>query len=204
MLRFMPDTALDYAAERGVTMLLRLLAVFWQIGLFSIGGGYAVIPSIREQVVERYGWLTSQTFTDILTISQMTPGPLAVNASTFVGIQTAGLPGAIVATFGCVISGILISILLYRFFQKNRNSGYVMETLNGLRAASTGLILSACATILLLTLCGVSTLGAIAYFDWPACLLFLISLVILRKWKANPILLMLGTGFVGFIVYTLF
>lgn len=185
-------------------MLLRLLAVFWQIGLFSIGGGYAVIPSIREQVVERYGWLTSQTFTDILTISQMTPGPLAVNASTFVGIQTAGLPGAIVATFGCVISGILISILLYRFFQKNRNSGYIMETLNGLRAASTGLILSACATILLLTLCGVSTLGAIAYFDWSACLLFLISLVILRKWKANPILLMLGTGMAGFIIYAFF
>lgn len=200
----MPHTALDYAAKGSVNMLLRLLAVFWQIGLFSIGGGYAVIPSIREQVVERYGWLTSQTFTDILTISQMTPGPLAVNASTFVGIQTAGLPGAIVATFGCVISGILISILLYRFFQKNRNSGYVMETLNGLRAASTGLILSACATILLLTICGGATLASIAYFDWSACLLFLISLVILRKWKANPILLMLGTGIAGFIIYAFF
>ena len=82
--------------------------LFWeflQIGLCSIGGGYATIPLIQAQVVEGRQWLTLQEFTDILTISQMTPGPLAVNVSTFVGLRTAGIPGAIAATAGCVLCG---------------------------------------------------------------------------------------------------
>ena len=78
--------------------LLRLAVTFFQIGLFSIGGGYAIIPLIQEQVVERFAWVSQKTFTDIITISQMTPGPLAVNTSTFIGIQIAGIPGAVLAT----------------------------------------------------------------------------------------------------------
>ena len=103
-----------------MSILLRLFLVFLKIGLFSIGGGYAIIPLIREQVVREYEWINAQTFTDIITISQMTPGPLAVNTSTFVGLQIAGLPGAILATLGCVLGGILIALALYRFFQKKR------------------------------------------------------------------------------------
>ena len=80
--------------------LLQLAVTFFQIGLFSIGGGYAIIPLIQEQVVERFAWVSQKTFTDIITISQMTPGPLAVNTSTFIGIQIAGIPGAVLATFG--------------------------------------------------------------------------------------------------------
>ena len=75
--------------------LIALFLAFFQIGLFSIGGGYAVMPAIQEQVVHQHGWLTEKTFTDIITISQMTPGPIAVNTSTFVGIQIAGIPGAL-------------------------------------------------------------------------------------------------------------
>ena len=79
---------------------LELFWSFFQVGLFSIGGGYAIIPLIQEQVVEHYGWISQQVFTDIITISQMTPGPIAINSATFVGIQIAGLPGAIIATLG--------------------------------------------------------------------------------------------------------
>ncbi|QNM06194.1 chromate transporter [Qiania dongpingensis] len=184
-----------------MNLLLKLLGVFSQIGLFSIGGGYAIIPLIQEQVVNRHGWVTQQTFTDIITISQMTPGPLAVNTSTFVGIQIAGLPGAIAATLGCIISGICLSILLYRFFQKHRNSTYALEVLNGLKSASLGLIVSAAVTILLLTFTGSSTIQAGAAIDWTAVIVFVACLFVLRKWKINPILLMVVTGILGGILY---
>lgn len=98
--------------------LVRLFSTFFKIGLFSIGGGYAILPMIKEQVVLAKHWLTGQEFTDIITISQMTPGPIAVNTSSFVGIRVAGIPGAVVATVGCVICGFTISILLYRFSRK--------------------------------------------------------------------------------------
>ena len=131
--------------------LWELFLAFLQIGLFSIGGGYAVIPSIQEQVVERYGWISQQTFADIITISQMTPGPLAVNTSTFVGIRIAGIPGAIVATAGCVLPGVALSLALSAFFRRHAESLYAAEVLRGLKAASVGLIMGAAASILMLT-----------------------------------------------------
>ena len=179
--------------------LLRLAVTFFQIGLFSIGGGYAIIPLIQEQVVERFAWVSQKTFTDIITISQMTPGPLAVNTSTFIGIQIAGIPGAVLATFGCVISGISISAFLYRLFQH-----YIIELLNGLKAASLGLIISAAFTILLLSFTGTSVVSEIKTADWTAVLVFLASLFMLRRWRVNPVAVMIGTGIVGGLVYTFF
>lgn len=90
----------------------QLFLSFFQIGLLSFGGGYAAMPLIRHQVVELHPWLTLTQFTDIVTISQMTPGPIAVNFATFVGMQIAGLPGAIVATLGCVAPACVIVTLL--------------------------------------------------------------------------------------------
>ena len=81
---------------------LQLFISFLQIGLFSIGGGYAAMPLIQNQVVELHPWLTLQEFTDLITIAEMTPGPIAVNSATFVGIRIAGIPGALVATLGCI------------------------------------------------------------------------------------------------------
>ena len=91
---------------------LELLWSFMQIGLFSIGGGYAAMPLIQNQVVDLHPWLTIQQFADIMTIAEMTPGPIAINAATFVGIQVAGLPGALVATFGCVLPPFCIVLVL--------------------------------------------------------------------------------------------
>ena len=166
--------------------LLQLAVTFFQIGLFSIGGGYAIIPLIQEQVVERFAWVSQKTFTDIITISQMTPGPLAVNTSTFIGIQIAGIPGAVLATFGCVISGISISAFLYRLFQRYHKSEYIMEILNGLKAASLGLIISAALTILLLSFTGTSVISEIKTADWTAAVIFLCSFFVLRKWRQTP------------------
>ena len=103
--------------------LLRLFFAFFQIGLFSIGGGYAIIPMISEQVVQSQHWLSAQEFTDIITISQMTPGPLAVNTSTFVGMRVAGIPGALCATIGCICMGVCIAYGIYHIFQRFSDYG---------------------------------------------------------------------------------
>ena len=197
-----------------MTPLFLLLRVFLQIGFFSIGGGYAIIPLIQEQVVDTYGWITQKAFTDMITISQMTPGPLAVNTSTFVGLQIAGIPGAVLATAGCVISGIAISLALYLFFGRHKDSRYVFEVLTGLKSASVGLIISAAAAILLLAFCGenktaagpsLSGMEAAAHFlagiDWIAAALFSVSFLLLRRWKFSPTLLMVLTGICGLLLY---
>ena len=181
-------------------MYWTLLKTFFLIGLLSIGGGYAIIPLIQEQVVEHYGWISQQVFTDIITISQMTPGPLAVNTSTFIGIQTAGIPGAVLATVGCVFAGVCISTALYRFFQRRLHSAYVLEVLNGLKAASLGLIVSATASILLLAFTGAPELSSAGALDWTAVLLFSAGLPALRKWKLNPMLLIALTGAAGVLL----
>lgn len=183
--------------------LLRLFWSFFQIGLFSFGGGYAALPLIQHQVVEQNGWLTISQFTDIITISQMTPGPIAVNTSTFVGLRVAGLPGAVTATFGCVISGFLISLLLYRFFCKHRETESVSSVLSGLRAASVGLIASASCTILWIAFFGTNIICLDNLtLNWKAVLLFAAALFTLRRWKRiNPILVVLACGAVGVFLY---
>lgn len=180
-----------------MSIIWQLFTVFLRIGAFSIGGGYAIIPLIQEQVVERYGWISEKMFTDIITISQMTPGPLAVNTSTFVGLQIGGTAGALAATLGCILVGVIISLSLYAFFQKHQGSTYVLEVLNGLRSASTGLMLSAALTIILLALTGSKGSG----LDLPALFLFLVTLAILRKWKPSPIVAMLLCGIAGAMLY---
>lgn len=187
-----------------MNIIITLFWTFLKIGLFSIGGGYAIIPLIREQVVNHFGWISSKMFTDIITISQMTPGPLAVNTSTFVGLQVAGIAGAVTATVGCVLCGVLISLFLYRFFQKHGDSRYVFEVLKGLKSASLGLIISAAATIIMLAFWGTEALKAEQIFSLlnrTALLIFCIVLFVLRKWKLNPILIMAASGAAGLLFY---
>jgi chromate transporter len=184
-------------------LIFVLLISFLQIGLFSVGGGYATIPLIQEQVVNIHEWLTFQEFTDIITISQMTPGPLAVNTSTFVGIRIAGIPGAITATFGCVISGFIISIALYNFFNKYRKINTILNVLSGLRAVSVGLIASSASTLILIALGGIAKLEEIGSININvvAIGIFLISIFLLRKFKINPMLMMILSGAAGFFLY---
>lgn len=180
----------------------QLFNTFFKIGLLSIGGGYAIIPLIQEQVVEENSWISEKMFTDIITISQMTPGSLAVNTSTFVGLQVDGTAGALVATVGCILCGIIVSLALYKFFQIHQKSEYVFEVLSGLKSASLGLIISAAATIILLALYGSSEFNVdFLYPNWLALLIFLTMLFILRKWKLNPIIIILISGIVGLTLY---
>jgi len=182
--------------------ILTLFIIFLQIGLFSIGGGYAIIPLIQEQVVNTYHWLTIQEYTDIITISQMTPGPLVVNTASFVGIRLAGVGGAIAASIGSILSGTVFSIALYKFFKKYRNIDSVANVLKGLTASSVGLIASAASTIILIAIVGTSTFDLENFnLNVVAVILFIASLFLLRKYKLNPILVMVLTGVVGLLVY---
>lgn len=183
-----------------MTVLLQLFWSFFQIGLFSIGGGYASLPLIEHQVVDVHGWLTASQLTDIVTISQMTPGPIALNAATFVGTRIGGLPGAIVATLGCVLPSCIIVLALAWVYTKYKDLGLLRGILAGLRPAVVALIASAGLTILISALFVNDVLPhALSDVDGIAVVLFVLSLVILRKWKPDPILVMVGSGVIGAI-----
>lgn len=181
--------------------IIVLLVSFLQVGLFSIGGGYATIPLIQEQVVDYRNWLSLQELTDIITISQMTPGPLAVNTSTFVGIRIAGIFGAIVATFGCVLSGFILSILLYKFFNKYKDTKSILNILKGLHSSSIGLIASSASTIILIAFLESPIINKTNNLNLTAIIMFIISLYCLKKFKTNPILIIVLTGIAGIFFY---
>lgn len=182
--------------------LWELAVNFWQIGTFSIGGGYAIITLIEDMLVNQYHWLTMKEYTDIITISQMTPGPLAINASSFVGLKIGGIAGAIVATLSCVVSGVVIALGGYKFFCRFRDSEVIMGVLQGLKAVATGLIGAAGAGILLLALTGYSELNAqINSFDFYALAIAFFSIILLRRYKANPVWILLLSAAAGVVFY---
>lgn len=119
-------------------MLLDLFLCFVQVGLFSIGGGYAAMPMIQAKAVEYYHWLTMSEFTDLMTIAEMTPGPITVNSATFVGIRMAGIPGALVATMGCILPSLIIVSLLSWLYEKYRSMDAMQAVLACLRPGGRG------------------------------------------------------------------
>ena len=185
-------------------ILWQLFWSFFQIGLFSIGGGYAALPLIQAQVVDGYGWMTMTEFSDIITISQMTPGPIAINAATFVGTRIAGPAGAAVATLGCIVPSCIIVLTLAFIYYKYRNITMVQGTLKGLQPAVVALIASAGLSILVTAFfpAGEIVFSADA-IDVIAVLIFAVAFVVLRIWKPNPIWVMCGAGVMGFVLYSI-
>lgn len=173
----------------------QLFISFLQVGLFSIGGGYAAMPIIQSQVVQRYGWLTMKEFTDLITIAEMTPGPIAINSATFVGIRLAGPVGAVIATLGCILPSLILVSLLSCLYSRYRASRGMQRVLGCLRPTVVALIASAALTILSTVLwkngSGIQWLGA---------LLFILALAALRVKKWNPILVMTGCGILNLAI----
>lgn len=185
-------------------VLIKLYFIFFKIGLFSIGGGYASLPLIKEQLCEGTHWLSLTEFTDIITISQMTPGPIAVNAASFVGTKVAGFWGSIFATFGSVTPSLIIVLTLAYFYFKYRNLTYIKGVLSGLRPAVVGLIGSAGISIATLSFWN----GSIKEFvvsnvDYISILIFIAAFFVLRKFKTDPIAVMIGSGILGVVLYSL-
>ncbi len=173
--------------------LLEMFLSFFQVGMFAIGGGYAAMPLIQNQVVETHGWLTLSEFADLVIIAEMTPGPIALNAASFVGTRVAGVTGAIVATLGNILPSMLLVSLLALMYRKYREMHALKSVLGTLRPAVTALIASAGAGILLLAVFGgrAKLLGNV---QWVETVLFIIAFLVLRLKKPNPILVMLLCG----------
>ena len=183
---------------------IELFLCFARIGLFSIGGGYAAMPLIREQVVQTRGWLTMTQFGDIMTISEMTPGPIAINSATFVGIQVAGIPGAIAATLGCIFPSLIIVLGLAFVYYRFKKLSIVQGVLAGLRPAVIAMIASAGISLILMAFWGKQDMSCVWEIpDLVAVSLFGSGLFVLRKWKISPICVMGGCGLVGLILYSI-
>lgn len=123
-------------------ILLRLFYEFFKTGLFSVGGGMATIPFLQH-MGEATGWFTNQDLTTMIAVSESTPGPLGINMATYVGYETAGVPGALAATLGVITPGIIIILIIAAFLHKFRNNRHVEAVFSGLRPASIGLIVAA-------------------------------------------------------------
>lgn len=175
------------------------LELFWsflKIGLFSFGGGYAAMPLIQEQVVSSHDWLSMAEFTDLITISQMTPGPIAINSATFVGIKIAGIPGALVSTIGCILPSCIIIMLIAKLYLKYRTVNMLQSVLNSLRPAVVAMIASAGISVLITAFWGSAELISLAGTNWILVIIFAACVVLLRKFRMNPILVMVLAGVV--------
>lgn len=186
-------------------ILLELFWSFFQIGLFSIGGGYAAMPLIQHQVVDLHSWLTMTQFADIMTIAEMTPGPIAINSATFVGIQAAGIPGAIIATVGCVFPSCVIVMTLAYVYYRFRGLFIVQGILAGLRPAVVAMIASAGISLMILAFYGQQEVPAdLLNLDYVPAGIFIVGLLVLRKQKPNPIYVMACAGAAGVLLYSIF
>lgn len=185
-----------------MSIYIQLFLSFLQIGLFSIGGGYAAMPLIQNQVVELHQWLSMSEFTDLITIAEMTPGPIAINSATFVGIRVAGIGGAVIATVGTILPSLFIVSFLYYIYNKYQNVSTLQNILLSLRPAVVALIASAGITILANVIFQGNAI-ALENTDWVGAILFAAAFFVLRKWKLSPILVMLCCGVVGLGAYLL-
>lgn len=170
---------------------LQLFISFFKIGVFAFGGGYAIITLIQHEIVV-HGWMTQSELTDIIAISQMTPGPIGINSATYVGYVASGnIWGAVVATFAITLPSFLIMIAITRFFivmQKNR---YMQYALQGLRPMVVGMI--AAAAILLM--------NKENFIDYKSYILFGLAFVASLFLRVHPILIIIGAGVLGYILY---
>lgn len=189
-------------------LFLELFITFFQIGLFGFGGGYAMLSMIQGEVVTGHHWISSSEFTDIVAISQMTPGPIGINSATYVGYTAIvnagyshvwGIAGSITATFAVVLPSFILMIAISKFFLKYQKHPLVESVFKGLRPAVVGLLASA--ALLLMTAENFGSYQTDTYQWCISILIFLIAFIGTRKFKVNPILMIVLCGLAGWILY---
>lgn len=189
-------------------LLLQLFYTFFKIGLFGFGGGYAMLSMIQGEVVTRYGWLSAQEFTDIVAISQMTPGPIGINSATYVGYTSLlnagyahwmGIVGSATATFAVVLPSFLLMLTISKFFLKYQKHPVVESIFSGLRPAVVGLLASA--ALVLMTAENFSSPREDLFSFAVSCVIFLAAFVGTRRYKVNPILMIVLCGLAGWLIY---
>ena len=171
------------------------LQLFWtycKIGLFGFGGGYAMLSLIQHEVVEKHAWLTAGEFTDIVAISQMTPGPIGINSATYIGYTVTGnVFGSAIATFAVCLPSFVIVLLIAKAFLKFSSNQWVNYALLGLRPATVGLIASA-ALILM---------NQENFIDYKSFIIFAVAFILTKFLKIHPILMIILAGLSGLLLY---
>ena len=171
-------------------MILELFMAFFKIGLFSFGGGYAMLPFIQEQTIEVHGWLTTHEFLDMLGIAQITPGPISINTATFVGYRLGGIMGAITSTVAVVLPSFIIVLIISFFFQKFSKSHTIQNVFKGLRPIVLGLVASAAVDI-----------GRGVFIDFKAIVIAILIFVLLIFKKMDTIGLIVLAAILGILFY---
>ena len=180
-----------------ILTLVQLLVSYLKIGFFGFGGGYAMLSLIHSEVVVRHAWLTNGEFSDIVAISQMTPGPIALNSATYIGYEVAGVVGSVVATLAVSLPSLTLMLLLTRFFLRLHDNRYVQGVVWGMRPVVVGMIASAA----LLLIAPHSEDGRSFTDVWSWVIFALVLLGSARK--INPILLIVVSGISGIVIYGL-
>ncbi len=180
------------------------LLLFWEfakISVVCVGGGYASMPLIQAAVVDTYHWLSLSEFIDIFTISQMTPGPIGINAATFAGMKIAGVVGAVCATMGFVTPSIFLCIALEKIIFKYGDLGAIHGILNGLRPAVMALIAAACVSFILLAVWNAESMpeNFAATFDVRGAVILIGALAAVRM-KVGVIKVLLASGAAGLLL----
>lgn len=190
-------------------IFLKLFWMFLKIGIFTFGGGYSMIALIQNEVVEKQGWMTAQEFTDILAISQMTPGPVGINTATYAGytaVVNMGLPvwqgvlGSLLASLAVILLPIAAMLLVHGWLSRHKDNPLVAAVLRVLRLTVVGLI--AAAALLLLTTESFGTPGLNLQFVVSLIVFAVVFYLSVRR-RTSPILLILASGIVGLIVYSM-
>ncbi len=190
-------------------IFLKLFWMFLKIGIFTFGGGYSMIALIQNEVVEKQGWMTAQEFTDILAISQMTPGPVGINTATYAGytaVVNMGLPvwqgvlGSLLASLAVILLPIAAMLLVHSYLSRHRDNPLIAQVLRTLRLTVVGLI--AAAALLLLTTESFGTPGLNLQFV-VSLIVFAFVFYLSVRHRTSPILLIVASGLVGLIVYSL-
>lgn len=171
-------------------LLIRLFIAFLKIGTFSFGGGYAMLPFIQKEIVESNTWISMSEFTDIIGISQMTPGPVAINSATFVGYKVGGIIGSIIATLGVITTSFILITIINKLLSKFKESKVVKTALLGMRPVLIALIIYA-----------FIDLAKESYVDLKSIIITLIIGVILLSKKVHPILVIVIAAILGVFFY---
>ena len=181
-----------------LAILLVLFFVFFKIGLFSFGGGYAILPLIQADVVDLYKWVNVQQFTDIVAISQVTPGPISLNVATYVGYLIGNKVGfwdafimGTVATIGLILPSVIVMSFFSKFYLKFQDNKYMDNAFAGLKIVVVGLILAA----------AIMLIDKNNFIDWKSVVIFVVSVALVLKWKVSPILLTVIAAIAGIIIY---
>ena len=174
---------------------LQLFLSYLKIGFFGFGGGYAMLSLIQNEIVEQRGWLTATQFADIVAVSQITPGPIAINSATYIGYEVAGIWGSVVATIAVSLPALTLMLLITHYFLRLQNNRYVKGIVRGMRPVVVGMIASAA----LLLMVPKSDDGR-SFIDGWSWAIFAATLLG-SAYKLNPILLIVLSGIAGVVIY---